>query len=203
MRTKYQVALRSLYAVVAILLLSSCGSGSSFDQLVASRRSVRSYDATKTITEDEVRTLISTAQEAPSWANVQGTRYYVVMSEEKREALKPIMGQNARNIADVPVVIITTFKRGQSGFFDGEASNELGDSWGAFDNGLSNAFLILKARDMGFDTLIMGLRDADGLHNLLSIPSDEAVTSVMALGYAKDRPRRPERKELYEIVKFF
>ena len=203
MRTKYQVALRSLYAVVAILLLSSCGSGSSFDQLVASRRSVRSYDATKTITEDEVRTLIATAQEAPSWANVQGTRYYVVMSEEKREALKPIMGQNARNIADVPVVIITTFKRGQSGFFDGEASNELGDSWGAFDNGLSNAFLILKARDMGFDTLIMGLRDADGLHNLLSIPSDEAVTSVMALGYAKDRPRRPERKELYEIVKFF
>lgn len=203
MRTKYQVALRSLYAVVAILLLSSCGSGSSFDQLVASRRSVRSYDATKTITEDEVRTLISTAQEAPSWANVQGTRYYVVMSEEKREALKPIMGQNARNIADVPVVIITTFKRGQSGFFDGEASDELGDSWGAFDNGLSNAFLILKAKDMGFDTLIMGLRDADGLHNLLSIPSDEAVTSVMALGYAKDRPRRPERKELYEIVKFF
>lgn len=203
MRTKYQVALRSLYAVVAILLLSSCGSGSSFDRLVASRRSVRSYDATKTITEDEVRTLIATAQEAPSWANVQGTRYYVVMSEEKREALKPIMGQNARNIADVPAVIITTFKRGQSGFFDGEASNELGDSWGAFDNGLSNAFLILKARDMGFDTLIMGLRDADGLHNLLSIPSDEAVTSVMALGYAKDRPRRPERKELYEIVKFF
>lgn len=203
MRTKYQVALRSLLAVVVILLLSSCGSGSSFDQLVASRRSVRSYDATKTITEDEVRTLIATAQEAPSWANVQGTRYYVVMSEEKREALKPIMGQNARNIADVPVVIITTFKRGQSGFFDGEASNELGDSWGAFDNGLSNAFLILKARDMGFDTLIMGLRDADGLHNLLSIPSDEAVTSVMALGYAKDRPRRPERKELYEIVKFF
>ena len=185
------------------LLLSSCGSGSSFDELVASRRSMRSYDATKTITEDEVRTLIATAQEAPSWANVQGTRYYVVMSEEKREALKPIMGQNARNIADVPVVIITTFKRGQSGFFDGEASNELGDSWGAFDNGLSNAFLILKARDMGFDTLIMGLRDADGLHNLLSIPSDEAVTSVMALGYAKDRPRRPERKELYEIVKFF
>ena len=170
---------------------------------MASRRSVRSYDATKTITEDEVRTLIATAQEAPSWANVQGTRYYVVMSEEKREALKPIMGQNARNIADVPVVIITTFKRGQSGFFDGEASNELGDSWGAFDNGLSNAFLILKAKDMGFDTLIMGLRDADGLHNLLSIPSDEAVTSVMALGYAKDRPRRPERKELYEIVKFF
>lgn len=183
--------------------LWSCGSGSSFDKLVSERRSVRSYDATKSISEDEVRTLIATAQEAPSWANVQSTRYYVVMSEEKREALKPIMGQNARNIADVPVVIITTFKRGESGFFNGEASNELGNSWGAFDNGLSNAFLILKAKDMGFDSLIMGLRDADKLHELLNIPSDEAVTSVIALGYAKDRPKRPLRKELYEIVKFF
>ena len=192
-----------LSLLFVLFALWSCGSGSSFDKLVSERRSVRSYDATKSISEDEVRTLIATAQEAPSWANVQSTHFYVVMSEEKREALKPIMGQNARNIADVSVVIITTFKRGESGFFNGEASNELGNSWGAFDNGLSNAFLILKAKDMGFDSLIMGLRDADKLHELLNIPSDEAVTSVIALGYAKDRPKRPLRKELYEIVKFF
>lgn len=203
MRTKYQVALRSLLAVVFILLLSSCGSGSTFDQLVASRRSVRSYDATKTITEDEVRTLIATAQEAPSWANVQGTRYYVVMSAEKRAALAPVMGNNAQNIKDVPVVLVTTFVQRQSGFFNDEPSNELGDTWGAFDNGLSNAFLILKAKDMGFDTLIMGLRDAEGLRRILGIPSYETVTSVIALGYGAGNPARPTRKDLSEIVKFF
>lgn len=183
--------------------LGSCSDGTAFDQLVSQRRSVRSYDATKKITEDEVRTIIATAQEAPSWANVQSTHYYAVMSEEKLNALQPLMGQNAKNTADVNVVIVTTYKRGESGFFDGKASNEIGDGWGAFDNGLSNAFLILKAKDMGFDTLIMGLRDADGLHRLLDIPSDEVVTSVIALGYGKAVPNRPVRKQLHEILRFF
>lgn len=183
--------------------LGSCSDGAAFDQLVSQRRSVRSYDATKKVTEDEVRTIIATAQEAPSWANVQSTHYYAVMSEEKLNALQPLMGQNAKNTADVNVVIVTTYKRGESGFFDGKASNEIGDGWGAFDNGLSNAFLILKAKDMGFDTLIMGLRDADGLHRLLDIPSDEVVTSVIALGYGKAVPNRPVRKQLHEILRFF
>ena len=184
-----------------LVVVSGCGnSGSTFDQLVSERRSVRSYDATKKVTEDEVRTLIATAQEAPSCANVQGTSYYAVMSQHKLQALQPIMGSNAKNIADVNVVLVTTFKQGASGFFDGQASNELGDGWGAFDNGLSNAFLILKAKDMGFDTLIMGLRDADGLRRLLDIPNDEVVTSVIALGYGKAVPNRPMRKQLHEIL---
>ncbi|MBO7602081.1 MAG: nitroreductase family protein [Bacteroidaceae bacterium] len=188
-------------ALMMLVVVSGCGnSGSTFDQLVSERRSVRSYDATKKVTEDEVRTLIATAQEAPSWANVQGTSYYAVMSQDKLQALQPIMGSNAKNIADVNVVLVTTFKQGASGFFDGQASNELGDGWGAFDNGLSNAFLILKAKDMGFDTLIMGLRDADGLRRLLDIPNDEVVTSVIALGYGKAVPNRPMRKQLHEIL---
>lgn len=188
-------------ALLMLVVVSGCGnSGSTFDQLVSERRSVRSYDATKKVTEDEVRTLIATAQEAPSWANVQGTSYYAVMSQDKLQALQPIMGSNAKNIADVNVVLVTTFKQGASGFFDGQASNELGDGWGAFDNGLSNAFLILKAKDMGFDTLIMGLRDADGLRRLLDIPNDEVVTSVIALGYGKAVPNRPMRKLLHEIL---
>ena len=188
-------------ALMMLVVVSGCGnSGSTFDQLVSERRSVRSYDATKKVTEDEVRTLIATAQEAPSWANVQGTSYYAVMSQDKLQALQPIMGSNAKNIADVNVVLVTTFKQGASGFFDGQASNELGDGWGAFDNGLSNAFLILKAKDMGVDTLIMGLRDADGLRRLLDIPNDEVVTSVIALGYGKAVPNRPMRKLLHEIL---
>jgi len=197
---KYNLLILQL---VLLILASSCKSDTSFDQLVSERRSVRNFDPSKIISEDQVRTLLATTQEAPSWANVQSTRYHVVMSAEKRKALEPIMGRNARNIEHVPVVIVTTFRQGESGFFDGQPSNELGDSWGAFDNGLSNAFLILKAKNMGFDTLIMGLRDATALHELLDIPDYETITSVVALGVGKVKPDRPNRKELNEIVKFY
>lgn len=184
--------------------LAGCAGNSntaSFDEIVANRRSVRSYDSTKKISEEQVRTLIATTQEAPSWANVQATRYYVVMSDDKKQEVLTSMMQNKDRAAMAPVLIVTTYKQNQSGFFNGEAANEVGNSWGAFDAGLSNAFLVLKAKEMGFDTLIMGLRDADGLKKALDIPSDETVMTVVALGYGNQIPRRPDRKALDEILK--
>jgi nitroreductase len=56
---------------------------------------------------------------------------------------------------------------------------------------------------MGFDTLIMGMRDADALRQLFDIPSNETVMAVIALGYRSEEPRRPERRSVDEVTKFF
>ena len=190
-----------MMASVVLTLIGCAGNTVSFDEIVANRRSVRSYDSSRKISEEQIRTLIATTQEAPSWANVQATRYYVVMSEEKLNKVLPSMLANQEKASTAPVLIVTTYKQDQSGFFNGEAANEVGNSWGAYDAGLSNAFLVLKAKEMGFDTLIMGLRDADGLKKALDIPSDEIVMTVVALGYGNQVPKRPDRKALDEVLK--
>ena len=196
-----QSVFSGIMITVLLAVLAGCESNvSSFDQVVANRRSVRSYDPNRKVSEEQVKTLIATTQEAPSWANVQATRYYAVMSEDKLHEAKAVMLDNAKKLAEVPVLIVTTYKQDQSGFFNGQAANEVGNGWGAFDAGLSNAYLVLKAKEMGFDTLIMGLRDADGLRKVLSIPSDETIMSVVALGYGNQQPRRPNRKSLNEIL---
>ena len=82
-------------------------------------------------------------------------------------------------------------------------ANDAGEFWGAYDNGLSNAYLVLKARAMGFDTLIMGMREADKLRELFEIPEEEAVMAVIALGYRAQEPNTPAHRPLDEIVKFF
>ena len=79
----------------------------------------------------------------------------------------------------------------------------MGEGWGAYDNGLSNCYLIMKARAMGFDTLIMGMRDADALRELFSIPGNETIMAVISLGYRAEEPKRPERRPLEEVVKFY
>ena len=56
---------------------------------------------------------------------------------------------------------------------------------------------------MGFDTLIMGGRDADALRSIFSIPEEETIMAVIALGYRAVDPERPARKPLDEILKFF
>jgi len=142
-----------LFSVALIaLMISGCNttqtSSPSFDDVLASRRSIRSYDSTKTISEAEVRELLTAVQEAPSWANQQPTKYYVAMSKEKVEAVQNLVGRNKSRIEHAPVLIVSTFEKGKSGFFDGEPLNEIGEGWGAYDNGLSNCYLIMKARPM-------------------------------------------------------
>jgi len=196
-------------AAVILLPVSCCQqatnqAGTSLDELFTTRRSVRSYDATKTISEAEVRTLLTAAQQAPSWANRQPSRYYAVLSPDKLAAVRECVGErNAQNVAGAPVLLVSTYVKGQSGFGRDSAVNEIGDGWGAYDNGLSNAYLILKARDMGFDTLIMGYRDSDKIRALLNIPDSEEILAVIALGYRDQEPGTPNHLSLDEIVKFF
>ena len=200
-------------SLAAIMVLPGCGSNqkdgaaaasASFDEIVATRRSVRDYKEGTTISEAQVRDLVATAMEAPSWANSQTTRYYVAMDPQKVEAVKELVGAgNARNTAGAPVMIVSTFVKGQSGFGRGSQVNEVGDGWGAYDNGVSNAYFILKAREQGFDTLIMGMRDSDGLRKLFNIPDTEQIMAVISLGYRASDPNRPARKSLDEIVKFY
>ena len=175
----------------------------SFDEVLNSRRSIRSYDATKKISEAEVRELLLATQEAPSWANQQPSKYYVAISPEKLAAVQDMVGGNKDRIVNAPVLIVSTYERGKSGFFRGNAANEVGDGWGAYDNGLSNCYLILKARAMGFDTLIMGMRESDKLRQLFSIPENETVMAVIALGYRTSDPRHPNHRPLDDIVKFY
>jgi len=195
--------------VMAVCVLCGCGdkqssSVQSFDDIVASRRSVRDYDASKSISQEQVMELIKCAQEAPSWANQQPSKYYVAMSPEKVAAVKDLVGDgNKRNTAGAPVMIVSTYVKGKSGFFRSNPANEIGDGWGAYDNGLSNAYFILKARERGFDTLIMGMRNSDELRKLFAIPEDECIMAVISLGYRASDPNRPDRKPTNEMVRFF
>ena len=188
----------------------SCGSGFenqsgvSFDEVMASRRSVRDFDGSKTIGEAEIRSLIEATQDAPSWTNAQPTRYYVALSPEMRENVRNLLPEmNQRNTDGACTYIVSTYVKGLSGFYRGMPSNEVGEGWGAYDNGLANAYLVLKARAMGFDTLILGGRDAEGLRRLFAIPEEETVMAVIALGYRASDPNRPGRKPLDEILSIF
>ena len=123
----------TLCALAALVAITGCNEKKeaakdivSFDEVLTTRRSVRSYDASKKISETEVRELLTATQEAPSWANQQPTKYYVAISDEKVAAVQDMVGGNKERIKDAPVLIVSTFERGKSGFFQGNQTNEVG-----------------------------------------------------------------------------
>ena len=194
-------------ALVALATLAGCNAkqpaSASLDDLFLTRRSIRNYEPGRTISEAQVRELLTAAQNAPSWANQQPSKYYVAISPEKHDAVLEMIGGNKDRVVNAPVFIVSTFEKAKSGFCRGNPANDAGELWGAYDNGLSNAYLVLKARDMGFDTLIMGMREADKLRELFAIPENEAILAVIALGYRAEEPNMPVHRPLDEVVKFF
>ncbi len=177
-----------------------------FSNLIEARRSIRVYKSGTTIEKSVIEEIIGAAQKAPSWKNSQTGRYYVIMSADKVEFIrnKCLPEFNQKNSANAPVFIVTAFEKSISGFDnDGNSVNEIGDEWGAYDLGLQNENLILKARELGLDTLIMGIRDAEILRSELSIPDTQEIVAVIALGYRNIEPNAPKRKDIDEIVSFF
>ncbi len=172
-----------------------------FNELIKQRRSVRAYKA-EAIDSDVIRQIITEAQQAPSWKNSQTARYYVANTPEAiakvREAL-PVFNQNSSEGA---ALIITSFVKDTSGFNAGTPENELGNKWGAYDCGLANSYLILAAKEKGYDTLIMGIRDAQALRDAFGIPKTEQIVSVIALGTADGQAAYRERKPVNDICRF-
>ena len=176
-----------------------------FQKLIEERRTIRKYSPEGKITKDELLTIIRAAQEAPSWKNSQTGRYYCVTSEDMVEKIsKECLPEMNQPKAENAALIITTFVQNRSGFQkDGTPDNELGNGWGCYDLGLQNENLILKAAELGLSTLIMGLRNADKIREMLSIPEAETIVAVIAVGKADEEPSRPKRRELEDVLKIF
>jgi len=175
-----------------------------FENLVEERRSIRAFDASYRVSEEEMSKLVYAAIQAPSWKNSQTARYYAALSDEMIEKVSECLPAFNAASAKGAALVVTTFVANRSGFErDGNPTNECGNGWGYYDLGLHNENFVLQATDMGLSTLIMGIRDAQKLREVFSIPETETVVAVIAVGKAAQSPEKPKRKEPADILKIF
>lgn len=176
-----------------------------FDDVINQRRSIRNYKKLEAIEKKEIEQMIEAALMAPSWKNSETARYYVALSQDYiNMVMKCLPEFNQRNSLNAGALVVTTFKKNISGFDnEGKAVNEVGQGWGCYDLGLANENFVLKAAQMGYGTLIMGIRDSKKLREVFNILEDEEVVVVIAVGKAEMSPAMPKRRELSEVVKFF
>lgn len=172
------------------------------NEIALHRRSIRKYNGNP-VSREELETLVRFAQEAPSWKNQQTSRYHIVTSPAVvADARQCLEGSNPLKTEGVGALIVTAFKHNIVGHTHGVPDNEGGNGWGWYDLGLQNAYLLLKAAELDLDTLVIGIRSADRLRELLQIPDDETIGAVIAVGHRVDDAHRPPRKELEEIARF-
>ena len=171
------------------------------NELFTLRRSVRAYDETKAVSREDVEQILEEARMAPSWKNSQTARVYAAVSTDKlQQVMACLPGFNQNSAAGCGALLVTAYVKDTAGFTAGKADNEPGNEWGAYDLGLYTSYLCLAARNHGMDTLIMGLRDADALRDILNIPENEQIMAVLSLGFRKGEPVLRPRKSAGEYI---
>lgn len=176
-----------------------------FEKLIEERRSIRKYDSSRRATKEQITAMVQAAIQAPSWKNSQTARYYAILEEAKCEEFsESCLPQFNRDSSKGASYLVTTFVKNRAGYNreTGAPDNECGNGWGYYDLGLQNENLILKAKELGLDTLIMGIRDAEKIHEMLQIPETEQVVAVIAVGYRDIDPEKPKRKTPEAILTF-
>ena len=173
-----------------------------FSMLTTMRRSVRKY--LSPAPKSGIEAVLRKAQMAPSWKNMQTSRYYVVESPELLDEFRvnALPEGNAKK-SENAALIVSTFVKDEVGFIDGKPANDAGNCWGAYDLGLQGAYLVLAASNEGYDTLIMGIRNEEFIREALAIPENEQIMAVIAIGKRGEEPAMRPRKDLSEIAKFF
>ena len=173
-----------------------------FSELIEARRSVRRY-AKAAISKDEMSKIVEEALNAPSWKNTETARYYAAIGDDAKAKIwgDALPGFNAASSANAAALVAVTFVPGESGYMGDTPANELGEMWGAYDCGLASSYFILAAKNHGWDTLIMGIRDTAKVKAILGIPEKEVLMSVIAVGKSAQPYFKNPRKPVAEVLK--
>ena len=173
-----------------------------FSELIEARRSVRKY-AKSEISKDEMTKIVEEALNAPSWKNTETTRYYAAIGDDVKAKIwsDALPGFNAASSENAAALVAVTFVPGECGYMGDTPANELGEMWGAYDCGLASSYFILAAKNHGWDTLIMGIRDTAKVKAILNIPEKEILTSVIAVGKSAQPYFKNPRKPVAEVLK--
>ncbi|MEA2110397.1 MAG: nitroreductase family protein [Pseudomonadota bacterium] len=172
-------------------------------ECLLTRRSIRKFKD-QDVDNETLQKVIEAARYAPSWANTQCWEFVVVRDQGVKEQLvQTVPEENAARklLLQAPVVMAILGKHELSGYYNGEAATNKGDSWYMFDVGLASENLALAAHSLGLGSVTLGLFDAPAAEKVLSVPAGVSLVALMPLGYPEKTPSRaPSRKPICEFV---
>jgi nitroreductase len=169
-----------------------------FHELIHQRESIRNYDPEHPVEKEKLYRILEAGRIAPSAANRQPWRFYLVSGHE---ILAKLHACYARSwFADAPHVLVVAGKRS-------DAWVRQSDGYNALETDLTIAMdhMILAAEAEGVGTCWIAAFDPEKLRQTGILEVDEEVFAMTPLGY----PRKgfvkrgiKDRKPIDEVVKF-
>jgi nitroreductase len=162
----------------------------SFYELILSRRSIRQFKP-EPISQDILKQLVNAARLAPSAANLQPLEFVVAEKEEITKKIFPCLKWAAyiapegnpkpghEPMAYIIVLVNTTIR----------------DKVFEYDVGAAIENMILAAWERGIGTCWLLSVEREKIQEILKIPAEYRIDSVLALGYPDEEPVVEDAKD--------
>lgn len=172
-------------------------------EAIRTRRAIRTYDPDHTISDAELRAMLSAARMAPSAFNIQHCRFVVVRDPALRRELRAVAWDQA-HVTDASVLIVVcadrdAWKKNPARYFNGAPQDVQqmmaekiqayyeGREWVQQDetmrsSGLAAQTLMLAAADMGYQSCPMDGFDYEAVGRLINLPPNHVVAMFVVIG---------------------
>ncbi len=170
-----------------------------FYDLIKNRRSVRSYDPGKVVSDDILKRVLNAGRLAPTSSNRQPVNFHLIKSREVLGRLHQCYSR--KWFHNAPVILVVTGRRNDAWVrsYDGHNSLET-------DAAIVMDHMILAAESEGVSTCWVIAFDTEIVSNVLGLNKDEIPLLITPLGYypeGYEKREMPERKSLDELVTYY
>ena len=174
-------------------------------QAIVERRSVKAYDPTHKMTEQEISSLMSLAMLSPTAFNIQNWRFVLVTDPELRQAIRQVSWNQAQ-IEEASLLIVLTadlkaWAKQPERYWENApkpVQDYLVPAIGQYYNsneqvqrdeamrscGMAAMNIMLAAKEMDYDTCPMDGFDFDAVSKLLNLPADHTPAMFVVVGKA-------------------
>jgi nitroreductase len=182
----------------------------SLSEVIKERHSVRKYDSSYKISQEEIKEMLKEATQAPSSSNLQPWRFIVIQDQEVKKELRAV-ANNQEQVETASAVIAvlgdkemyknvekvyrSAFEAGlmdeanMNRLIEGTnktypfASEEILKNIASYDAGLVSMQLMLIAKDRGYDTVPMGGFDKEKFVKMFNI--DDRLFPIVLISVGK------------------
>lgn len=183
----------------------------SLSEVINERHSVRKYDPTYKISQEEIKDMLTEATQAPSSSNLQPWRFIVIQNQETKKELRA-MAYNQEQVETASTIIAVLGDKEmyksvekvyrsafEAGYLDEEnmtrlidganntyphATDEARKNIASFDAGLISMQLMLIAKERGYDTVPMGGFNKEQFVQKFDVPERYFPIVLIAVGKA-------------------
>ncbi len=168
-----------------------------FDEIIAKRKSIRSFKPTF-IDELKLMRILDNAIRAPSAGNMQPWEFIIIRDAEMKHKLAEA-SLHQYFIVEAPVIIVVCYNIRRSASRYGRRGAEF---YSIIDASLASQNIMLSAINEGLGSCFIGAFNDDRVVDLLKLPTGIRPLGIIPIGYPDEIPWPTSRYPLEKVVHF-